>query len=162
MSEPVVRLQPVSEADEHWVNQVFAGNEEQYWVHYNSYWLDNSRRLPDVEARLIFAPGKAEPVGFIAYGQHYADEALTERIPGIYEVIHTVIHEPDQQRGYGRAATLLAMAELQARPDCREIVIAHHPQNQPARTLYESLGFREYSQNYDGDPLLRFTLEEKP
>ena len=161
MSEAAVRFQVISEADEAWVTRLFAGDEAQYWVHDNAYWLDNSRRLSDVQARLIFAAAKAEPVGFIAYGQHYTDEALSERVPGVYEVIHTVIDASEQRRGYGRAATVQAIAELQAQPDCHEIVIAHNPQNQPARALYESLGFREYSRNYDGDPLMRLNLKEK-
>ena len=152
--------QPVCAANDHWVNLLFAGGEAQHWVHHNPSWLDSRRRLPDVEPRLIFAPDRAEPVGFIACGQHCADEALTERVPGVYEVIHTVIHEPEQRRGYGRAATVRAMAELQAQPDPHAIVIAHNPRNQPALALYESPGFREYGRNCDGDPLMRFSPKE--
>lgn len=148
-----MRFVAITPQNEHFVDAIYAGDEAQYWVHYNAYWKENSREHDDIEARLIYV--EDEPVGFIAYGQHYADEALTQPVAGFYEVIHTVIDVKHQRRGYGRQATLMAIELLKAKPDCEWIVIAHNPANQIARKLYESLGFEVFGVNYDGDPLLR-------
>ncbi|SEJ54054.1 Acetyltransferase (GNAT) family protein [Deinococcus reticulitermitis] len=150
----MLTFQPVTPENEAHVARIFAGDEAQYWVHYNTYWLDNSRTVPGVEARLIYEAGASEPLGFIAYGQHYADEALTEAVLGSLEIIHMVIDAPHQRRGYGREATLQAIRALRDWPGQHRIVIAHNPSNGPARHLYESLGFVVCGENYDGDPLL--------
>lgn len=139
---------------EHYIDAIFAGPTAQYWVHYNRYWYEKAAEKADIEARLIYVEGEKQPVGFIAYGQHYRDEALTDASAATYEVIHLVIDEPHQRRGYGRQATRKAIAILRALPGCHAIVIAHHPDNVAARQLYRSLGFVPVGTNYDGDPLL--------
>jgi diamine N-acetyltransferase len=144
--------------NERFVDAIYAGDEAQYWVHYNGYWKDNARNKPGIEARLITVDGVDEPVGFIAYGQHYQDEELTQPVPGSYEVIHLVIDVKHQRKGYGREATLKAMELLKGQPDCEWIVIAYNPNNHPARKLYESLGFVEFARNYDDDPLMRLKV----
>jgi len=150
----MMHFEPITTANEQYVDRIYAGDEEQYWVHYNAYWLGNSRTHPDINAKLIYVDGVEQPVGFIAYGQHYADEDLTQPVAGTYEIIHLVIGKPWQRRGDGRQATLLAIAMLRANPDCRRIVIAHNPANHGAQALYVSLGFAHVGHNYDGDPLL--------
>lgn len=147
-------FQPITPENEFHVARIFAGEEAKHWVHYNTYWLENSRNVPGVEARLIYADDLDEPVGFIAYGQHYADEALTRAVPDTLEIIHMVIDACHQGRGYGRSATLTAIQVLRDWPGESRIVIAHNPRNQRARRLYESLGFVVCGENYDGDPLL--------
>ncbi len=154
-----MRFVEITPENEHFVDAIYAGDEAQYWVHYNAYWQDNSRRIADIEARLITVDGADEPVGFIAYGRHYTDEALTQPVQGLYEVIHTVIDVKHQRQGYGRQATLMAVEALKAKPDCEWIVIAHNPVNDAARRLYESLGFEAFGLNYDGDPLLRLKVK---
>ncbi len=146
---------PITDENDAWIDRIYAGDEEQYWVHYNRYWHDNSLAHDDIECRLICVPEHADPVGIIAYGRHYTDEGLTKPVAGVYEVIHTVIDKPRQRRGYGRRATLMAIERLRQRPDCASIVIAHNPENTGARRLYESLGFVAFGRNYDGDPLMR-------
>ena len=153
-----MRFAKITPENEHFVDAIYAGDEAQYWVHYNDYWKENSRKKDDIEARLIYVDGENEPVGFIAYGQHYDNENLTEAVKGSYEVIHTVIDVKHQRRGYGKRATLMAIEALKAVPDCEWIVIAHNPANQVARRLYETLGFEAFGQNYDGDPLLRIKV----
>lgn len=150
-----MRLIDIDDANEHFVDDVFAGERAQYWVHYNRYWLDNSRTHDDVDAYLIAVDDIDDPVGFVAFGRHYRNEELTESVPATYEVIHLVIDEAQQRRGFGRAATELAIERLAAIDDCEQIVIAHHPDNVAAQRLYESMGFTAVGENYDGDPLLR-------
>jgi diamine N-acetyltransferase len=154
MEHRALRFEPITDANVHYVDAIYPGDQERFWVYYNWYWRDWSRARDDIDARLIYVDGIAQPVGFIAYGQHYRDEDLTDAVPGWYEIIHLVIDRPFQRRGYGRAATRLAIDLLRERPDCAIIAIAHNPYNRGARRLYESLGFTEAGRNYDGDPLL--------
>ncbi|HEY0605448.1 MAG TPA: GNAT family N-acetyltransferase [Herpetosiphonaceae bacterium] len=149
-----MRFEAITPENEPAVDAIYPGDQEQYWVHYNWYWKDVSRRKADIAARLIYVAEVESPVGFIAYGQYYQDEALTKPVPGWYEVIHLVIDKPFQRRGYGRQATAIALDLLRSRPDCERIVIAHNPENLAARMLYEQFGFVEFGRNYDGDPLL--------
>jgi RimJ/RimL family protein N-acetyltransferase len=150
-----MEFRPITERNRAYVNRIFAGDKQQYWVHCNWYWDQNSQRIADIACRLIYVDSVDEPVGIIAYGQHYADEDLAERVPGVYEVIHMVIDVKYQGRGYGRAATQRVIQLLQQQPDCWRIVIAHHPDNIVAQRLYQSLGFVPFAHNYDGDPLLK-------
>lgn len=144
----------IDKNNEKFVETIFAGDKAQYWVHFNSYWLENSRQHADISAKLIAVDGERSPIGFIAYGQHYTDEALTQKKHTWYEVIHLVIDEAHQGKGYGREATQIAIALLKQNKDCKFIVIAHHPDNIVARSLYLSLGFKVVGKNYDDDPLL--------
>lgn len=145
----------INSKNERFVKEIHPGDEEKYWVHYNSYWQENGEKKDDVEARLIYVDEFEVPVGFIAYGQHYADEELEEPVESWGEVIHLVVDKAKQGNGYGRQATLLALERLRTDPRYGTIVIAHHPDNLKARKLYESLGFVEVGRNYDGDPLLQ-------
>lgn len=148
----------IAPANEHFVDEIYPGDEERFWVHYNSYWLENSRTKEGIAAYLIYVDDQTVPVGFIAYGQFYKDEELTRPRKGWYEVAHLVIAKKFQGRGYGRQATLMAINALRSKEDFEKVVIAYHPDNIPARNLYRSLGFVETGEvNYDGDPLLQLT-----
>ena len=144
----------ITSESERFVETIFAGQTAQYWVHYNRYWHQLALEKDDIEARLITVDEIDQPIGFIAYGQHYLDEALTQPKPGTYEIIHLVIDEPYQGRGFGREATQKTIALLATIDTCQAIVIAHHPDNIAAQKLYRSLGFVQIGTNYDGDPLL--------
>ena len=155
-----MRLEAVTPITEPFVDALSPGAQAEPWVYANSYWLARSRLKPDLSARLIYVAEQAEPVGFMVLGPYYADRALTQAVPGWYEIIHLVIDVAQQQRGYGRRATRLAIDELKARPDCQAIVIAYNPNNTVAQQLYASLGFTEViGQNYDEDPVLKLVLE---
>jgi hypothetical protein len=72
----------VTDENRHWVDKIFAGDEAQYWVHYNWYWERNARTHPGIEFRLIQVDGPEQPVGVIAFGQHFEDQELTRRLRG--------------------------------------------------------------------------------
>lgn len=60
-----------------------------------------------------------------------------------------------RSRGVARAVLTKRAAE----PDCREVVVAHHPANVPSRNLFLGLGLTATAtatdeRNYDGDPML--------
>ena len=147
-----MRFDEVTPESRYWINEIFAGIEARYWVHYNSYWEKYAQAHPDIEFKLIRVDEQVDPVGVIAYGPHFTDEKLTVSQTDVGEVIHLVIDESHQGRGYGRQAVLLATELLKAR--YQRIVIAHDEDNESAKRLYEEVGFRTIGTNYDGDPLL--------
>lgn len=149
-----MRFVRIDEENASFVDAIDAGPAGRPWVHVNSFWREHGERLDDVETQLIHVDEHDDPVGIIAFGQHYADEDLTEAVDGCGEVIHLVIDHHKHGQGYGRQATLLAIERLREDRRYRRIVIAHHPDNLIARSLYESLGFVEFGRNDDGDALL--------
>lgn len=118
-------------------------------------WHQASLDRPSIEFRLVHREGVDAAIGMVGYGRAYRDEALTEEILGRYELAHLVIDYRHQRRGIGRTVARAVLARLAAQPDCREIMVAHHPDNEPSRRLFLGLGFRPSDErNYDGDPVL--------
>lgn len=155
-----MRFVDITPATEPLVDAISPGAEAEDWVYDNRHWLNHSRARADIAARLIYVDEHQAPVGFLACGPYYTDRALTQAVPGWYEIIHLVIDAPFQKRGYGRRATRLAIEWLQAKPDCQAIVIAYNPDNVVAQHLYAALGFTErVGQNYDDDPLLKLVVK---
>ena len=158
-----ISLIAVAPAEARFVDLIFAGDQEKFWLHFNHYWRDNAARVPGVECRWIEASEPDEdldwegPIGFCAFGDFFEDEELTKSIPGSLEIIHFVIHRQHQRRGFGLAATLEIIRELLNRDDCERIMVAHHPDNLAASKLYNGLGFSLVGENYDGDPLYAMT-----
>jgi RimJ/RimL family protein N-acetyltransferase len=148
-------LRPVTIANRGDLGAIDAGPDQRRWVHFGWYWHQRSLENPAIQFRLVHLEGVEAAVGMVAFGPAYADEALTERRPGDYELHHVVIDERHQRRGVGRVVALAVMRMLAAEPDCVRVLAAHHPANLTSRAFFSSLGFRETGErNYDGDPVL--------
>ena len=149
----MVEFREIHDANRHWVTAIHPGKEARFWVHFNEYWLERASSRVGIQTRLVSAG--SDIVGFIAFGQFYEDDALTRARSGWYELIHLVIDQRFQGRGFGRSATVKALQLIELEPDCGVLAVAHHPDNHRARSLYRSLGFHETDlRNYDNDPIL--------
>ncbi|MGI5356670.1 GNAT family N-acetyltransferase [Streptomyces sp. CA-252508] len=60
---------------------------------------------------------------------------------GTYWIGGMLIDAAHQGTGIGRAAVRTLAAWLTDKDDCRAVRLSYHPDNTPARALYESLGF---------------------
>ncbi|GAA1476406.1 hypothetical protein GCM10009623_08520 [Nocardioides aestuarii] len=148
-----LRLEPVTLANREFLDEVDPGAHALSWVHSSWYWHQVSLDRPRVQFRLVHE-GEAV-VGMVAWGPAYADEELTELVPGRYELTHLVVDHRHQRRGVGAAVSRAVLRMLAAEPDCREVVVAHHPDNAASRSMFTALGLRPAEErNYDGDPLL--------
>ena len=58
-------------------------------------------------------------------------------------IVRLMIDATQQNKGYGRAALLLLIAEFERDPTVRAVGIGYNPNNTVARKLYASLGFVE-------------------
>jgi diamine N-acetyltransferase len=53
----------------------------------------------------------------------------------------------------------LLLERIQAMPDCDEILISYEPENEVARRLYASFGFRETGEIIEGEAVARLSLK---
>lgn len=148
-------LRPVELGNREHLDEIDPGPHALGWVHANWYWHQVSLERSDVAFRLVHLDDTPGAVGMVGYGRAYADEALLHPVAGRYELAHLVIDHRHHRRGIGRAVARSVLTMLAAEPDCQEVVVAHHPDNEPSRRLFLALGLRPGDErNYDGDPLL--------
>lgn len=77
------------------------------------------------------------------------------------EMLHLVIDHSFQGRGLGRA-TVERIVDLIRRdlPDCKELTLTVHPDNERAQRLYASLGFQATGGQRDGELVWQLKLDE--
>ena len=80
------------------------------------------------------------------------------REEGKYWILRVMIELRYQGRGHGRAAMRLLLERLRAIPGCDEVAISYEPENEVARRLYASCGFRETGEILEGETVARLTF----
>jgi diamine N-acetyltransferase len=139
------------------VHQIYPGDEGKYWVNFNWYWLELSKRRPGIQARFVSLGKHSGSIGFLAYGPHFSDRQLTKAVNNSCEMYHIVIDSQYQGQGLGKLATIHSLKEMVESSNCEQVLVACHPDNKTATQLYTKLGFVEVGKNYDGDPLYAIT-----
>ena len=89
-------------------------------------------------------------IGFTMYGYCYEY--------GFYEICRFMIDYKYQGKGYGRRALVKIIEEMKENEECKDIYISFDPNNNIARSLYESLGFKDTGKVLEEE--LLFKLEE--
>ena len=156
---PMIELRDLNPQNFENIHQIFPGNEGKYWVNFNWYWTNLSRRNEMIVANLIYWKNSGLPVGFVAFGRHFKDRQLKIPVAGAYELYHMVIDVSEQGKGIGRTSTVYVLRAMANLDDCKQLVVACHPDNKSATALYFSLGFQNIGKNYDDDPL--YALDPK-
>ena len=107
--------------------------EQRLFVASNTYSLAQAFVQPECVPLALYAENK--PVGFAMY---CIDESDRE-----YWIYRLMIDQRHQGRGYGRAAMLLLIDRIRSKMDEEQhrIYISFEPENEIAKSLYESLGF---------------------
>jgi diamine N-acetyltransferase len=107
--------------------------EQRSFVASNMYSLAQAFVQPECVPLALYAENK--PVGFAMY---CIDESDRE-----YWIYRLMIDQRHQRRGYGRAAMLLLIDRIRSEMDeeRHRIFISFEPENETAKSLYESLGF---------------------
>lgn len=93
-------------------------------------------------------------VGFVMYGlEPYGLEPHPEKI--IWMILRLMTDKKHQRKGYARVAMCRLLDLMRAeRPDIPDVYISFVPDNDAARHLYTSLGFREVGMTDDGEEVL--------
>jgi diamine N-acetyltransferase len=141
-----VKLEEVTARNWRAVARLELAPDQKDLVASNLYSIAESKFDPDARPRAVYA-GR-EPVGFLMYDASDA-EALIYRF---------MIDRRHQGKGYGRAALVLAIAEIAALPNVRKVSVSYMPDNQVARALYASLGFKEAGLDEDGEMMAELTF----
>ncbi|MYN04316.1 GNAT family N-acetyltransferase [Pseudoduganella sp. DS3] len=119
-------------------------DHQRSYIASNSYSIAQASFYPQMQTRAIYAG--EELVGFLMYVDLELEGHLNE-----FGVWRLMIDSRRQGQGYGRAALLLALAEIRARGGVRKIWISYLPDNALARELYASIGFVETEIDEDGE-----------
>jgi RimJ/RimL family protein N-acetyltransferase len=150
-----LQLRPVTVSNRSDLEDIDPGDPQRYWVHSNWYWHQQSLDNPSVTFRLIHIAQHEPAVGMVGYGPMYTDEALTNAVPGAYEITHIVIDMKHQRQGLGALVAKSVLDLLLALPDCERVLVAVHPDNAASAALFRSIGFVPVDlKNYDQDPML--------
>jgi len=76
------------------------------------------------------------------------------------ELLHLAIDADSQGRGVGSLAVALVLAHVAAtRPDCRQVQLTVHPDNERAQRLYLKFGFLPNGHMRDGEAIWLVKLE---
>ncbi len=80
----------------------------------------------------------------IHHGERMVGFALIalEPVERVWWICRLMIDRNSQGLGFGRSAMISILEQLKRAPGCNRVLIGHHPDNDPARRLYLSLGFR--------------------
>lgn len=109
--------------------------EQARFLASNAYSIAQAHYYPNWRPRAIYCDGS--PAGFALYDINGNSE------PGHYAIYRLMVDHPRQNKGIGRHAMELLLAEIKASPDARRITICYKPDNITASRFYASLGFIE-------------------
>lgn len=121
---------------------------QQNWVAHNAISMLDSFYYPHLEVRGIYAD--ETPVGLVMWSYEADDER--------WWVIRLMVAQPEQGKGYGRAA-MQQVIEIVRASQAEALYISFVPGNDPARVLYESLGFVSNNEVIDGEIVYRLDLK---
>jgi diamine N-acetyltransferase len=115
------------------VNLTLAKGQEDF-VPSNVYSIAEAQFYSDSRSRAVYADDVL--VGYILYG---IDESA-----GLWKIFRLMIDENFQGKGYGKAAMKSVLEDI--RQEKAEVVLVRYSlENDVARRLYESFGFKEIS-----------------
>lgn len=94
-----------------------------------------------------------EPIGFVMIGYDTIDQADPPIAARNYCVWRFMIAEAHQRQGYGREAMKQTLDYIRGFPagKAERCWLSYEPENEAAKRLYESFGFRENGEICDGE-----------
>ncbi|WP_376748016.1 GNAT family N-acetyltransferase [Lysinibacillus boronitolerans] len=108
--------------------------EQQGFIASNLYSIAESKFLPYMDIKSIYF--KEKLIGFAMYGIDSDDHN--------YWIYRFMIDERFQGQGNGKYAMKLIIEDIRSRNDCTDVIwLGYQPENELARRLYASVGFKE-------------------
>ncbi|MEA2574774.1 MAG: diamine N-acetyltransferase [Chloroflexia bacterium] len=129
--------------------------DQQGFVRSNLYSIAQSKAIPMLTPRAVYNEAD-ELVGFVLY--------RGERDPNLDPdgwLVRIMIDKRYQGCGYGRQTMEEIIRLVRDDMGCRSIGLSVEPENQNARKLYQSLGFRETGEAIHGQLIMKLTFEEQ-
>jgi diamine N-acetyltransferase len=143
-----ISLRVITPDNFHEIVNMKVHENQKHFVASNQYSLAEAYVHPDHLPLAIYADDV--PVGFLMYA-FWAERQQ-------FWIFRLMVRQEQQGHGYGRAAMNLLIERMTALPGCREIYISYEPENQVARSLYQSLGFIITGEVVSGEEVARLSL----
>lgn len=123
--------------------------EQEEFIASNLYSIAESKFLPQMKIKAIYC-GEIL-IGFAMYGIDSDD--------GNYWIYRFMIDEQFQGRGHGKGAMKLIIEDIQSRDDRTDVILlGYQPDNEQARKLYASMGFKESGMAPWGEMLAKYSF----
>lgn len=121
--------------------------DQNQFIASNLYSLAQSKFLPNFETLAVY--NDEIMVGFVMFGIDPDDSQ--------YWIYRLMIDSSYQGKGYGFETMKQVIDRIKAKPDATDIIVAYHPDNQAAATLYEKLGFKVIGEAPWGEIMARLS-----
>lgn len=106
--------------------------DQEPFIASNLYSLAQSKFLPNFETLAVYKDQAM--VGFVMFGIDPDDSQ--------YWIYRLMIDSNHQGKGYGIETMKQVIDRIREKPDTTNIMVAYHPENIAAASLYEKLGFK--------------------
>ena len=124
--------------------------EQQGFIASNLYSIAESKFFPRMNIKAIYCGEKL--LGFAMYGIDSDD--------GNYWIYRFMIDAHYQGRGHGKSAMKLIIQDIESREDRTDVIwLGYQPDNEQARKLYASVGFKEAGMAPWGEMLAKYSLK---
>ena len=143
-----ITLRDITRDNWHQCTRLKVAPDQEHFVASNAVSMAQSKYEPEYIPLAVY--DEEEMVGFVMYGK--------DRTDGKYWIARVMVDHRQQGKGHGRAAMQLLLDRIGALPDCDEILISYEPENEVARRLYASLGFRETGEIAEGEAVARLSF----
>lgn len=138
-----ISLHPVTQSNYEAVCELDVTKEQEEYVACNMWSLVESMFNEGYETRAIYL--NEVVVGFFMWVYENQEKVSIWRF---------MVDQKHQQKGIGRMALDLALAEIKLTPNLKTIEICYNPNNPVAKEFYASFGFIEIGMDEDGEDML--------
>lgn len=138
-----ISLHPVTQSNYEAVCELDVTKEQEEYVACNMWSLVESMFNEGYETRAIYL--NEVVVGFLMWVYENQEKVSIWRF---------MVDQKHQQKGIGRIALDLALAEIKLTPNLKTIEICYNPNNPVAKEFYASFGFIEIGMDEDGEDML--------
>ncbi len=151
-----ISLRPITAENRAEILALKVQPHQRHWVASNELSLQHARENPQAHPEHFAIYADEEPVGFLMIGRFSLEQGEDPE----WLVWRFMIDADHQRQGYGRAALTLVIEQVRTKANCQELRISFQPDNEPARSLYSSLGFVDRGEMYDGEKLMRLPIHQ--
>lgn len=146
----MISLKSIDQSNREACIQLKPKQEQQGFIASNLYSIAESKFFPHMNIKAIYCGEKL--IGFTMYGIDSDD--------GNYWIYRFMIDEQYQGRGHGKSAMKLIIQDLESREDRTDVIwLGYQPDNEQARKLYASVGFKEAGMAPWGEMLAKYSLK---
>lgn len=137
----MITLKEIDRDNFHSVIKLTVAENQKKFVASNTYSIAQAKAQPECIPLAVYSDDTL--VGFIMYCMDADDKE--------YWIYRLMIDQKHQKNGYGRQAMLCVLSIIKADISHNKVFISFEPENNGAKYLYESLGFRPDGRVIDGE-----------